>query len=281
MLTIGIIELDDRCEVDLARIDAGWNIVQLTSKSLRSRPLKAQPMLGELNAIAILGTHPAKFRYAREALSLSKHVMVDFPPGGTPNEVLLLRELAERKGVRFHSPNLLKTEPGMREFRRTVDDPSSKLLSLTVSCNLTARGEVARLTKLMQMLDLVEWMAGAKSVESRAQKSARVAGASAQVILLTHENGVKSLLNLRSTHSSSFPTFWVDGIFDNSIVHLNPHGQSILVGRSDANGIRRVNWAEPALKYALRDFMSLIGNESARSDLTNFERIFQLARKLA
>ena len=280
MLRIGLVVLEKGVGSDRIESDGKWEAVQLFNKGANMKMFKAQPRTEALDAFAILGADESKVRYVREAFSLGKHVMADFPAGRNQQEVLKLRDLACSSCLRFHSPNLLKSEPGMAEFKRKAEDPTSKLASLTVSCSMSARGKNAFWMKLTQLVDWVEWMAGTKCVELRSQKSAKTGSNFAQVVLLTHENGVKTLLNVHSAAEVDYPRLWVDAIFDTSIMHLEPTAQTVLVDRFGGS-TGRVNWAEPAVNRALNEFVSLIESGSDRSELSGSDRVIELSRKLA
>ena len=281
MLTIGLIALEKGCQTEPSEINGNWKLVQLARKGSRSVASELKAGAKKLDAVAVVGCHPAKARFAREALSLGKHVMVDFPAGKTSEETRRLKELARSKDLQLYSPNLLKTEPGVNELKQLVEDPSSKLLSLTINCNFATKGKEAYSMKLAQMLDLVEWIAGAKCAEAWARGSTRTVSAAAHVILTSHENGVKTLLNLRSNSMIGVSTFRADCILENLIVHLNPWAQSVLLERFGGTSVARVNWAVHTLQKALTNFQSLIdgGAKDLRLD-DDSDRILGLTRQL-
>lgn len=53
----------------------------------------------DVNAVAICTTPQVRYRIARRALELDRHVMLEKPPGGTLSEVHALIELAKQRGV--------------------------------------------------------------------------------------------------------------------------------------------------------------------------------------
>jgi len=280
MLTIGLIALEKSYQIEPSEVSGNWKLVQLARKGSRNVSSELKAKAKKLDAVAIVGCHSAKVRYAREALSLGKHVMVDFPVGQTSEETRRLKDLATSKDLQLHSPNLLKTEPGVNELKQLVEDPSSKLLSLTMNCNLATKGKEAYSMKLAQILDLIEWIAGAKCKEVWARRSTQTASAAACVILTSHDNGVKTLLNLRSNSMIDVSTFRAECIFENLMVHLNPWAQSILVERFGGTSVTNVNWAVHTLQNALTNFQRLIDGGSEDLLLEDSDRILGLARQL-
>src|SRR5208282_5660407 len=101
--------------------------------------------LKKSGAFVIIGAGPKKASFAREALLLRKHVLSDFPAGLTWSEVARLKEISASNGVLFYSPNLLRFEAGMNELSQMVGRGASKLLSVTISCDLAGRDEQTRL----------------------------------------------------------------------------------------------------------------------------------------
>lgn len=280
MMTIGLIALEKGYQTEPREISGNWKLVQLARKAPRNVLSELKAGARKLDAIAVVGCHLAKARYGREALSLGKHVMVDFPAGQTSEETRRLKELARSKDLQLYSPNLLKTEPGMNELKQLVEDPSSKLLSLTMNCNFATKGKEAYSMKLAQILDLVEWIAGAKCTEAWARGSTQTVSTAAHVILTSHDNGVKTLLNLRSNSMIDVSTFRADCIFENLIVRLNPWAQSILVESFGGTPVTRVNWAVHTLQNALTNFRSLINGGSEDLRLEDSDRILRLTHQL-
>jgi hypothetical protein len=279
VLRIGLLALKDCDHVEPYTTQHNLKLFSLLGP--RGQPLRLGAKLKGVEAIAIVGTDIRKTSYARKALSLGKHVLVDFPPGLECNELLRLQELAARNDLCFYSPNLLKAKAGVHELKNMASDTSSKLLSLTLNYNITGMtNQTEKSMKLAQILDLAEWIAGSQCVEIRGEKSCQTPFATAQVVLISHENGVKTLLNIRSTHVMKIPAFWIDGIFENSIVHLSPLAQSILVEPVSNTSVTRVNWGASILEQALKEFQIMVKEGPRDCHLENLQRTVALAREV-
>ena len=279
MLAIGLMILEGDVPVELSTIADDWKTIEVPRAAGGLPQLKAK--LRKSHAVAIIGAGSKKARYAREALTLGKHVLIDFPAGLTWNEVARLKELSAHNGLCLYSPNLLRLEAGMSELRQMAGDGSSKLLSLTISYGMGGKLEQSQYSmKLAQILDLAEWVVGSKYVNVRQEKSASAPSANARVILMSHENGVKTLLNIHYA-SSRDASLWIDGVFDNSIVHLNPWAQTIRLQSLNERSHKEIDWAVSSLRRAIEDFKMVIDRRSEPSDFGDQRRVIELTRKLA
>jgi predicted dehydrogenase len=278
MLTIGLIILEDDIRVDQSTIANGWKAIELPSPARGLSQLKAR--LKKTEAVAIVGADARKTRYARKALALGKHVLIDFPAGRTWNEVAHLKELSANNGLCFCSPNLLTLETGMSELRQMAGDGSSKLLSLTVSYGIGGRPNQTQYSmKLAQLLDLTEWVVGSKHVNARQERSGTASSVNARVVLLSHENGVKTMLNIHYAPSRN-PSLWIDGVFENSMVYLNPWAQTIKLQFLSDHSQKEISWAVSSLRRAIEDFEMAIDKRSEPSDFDDQSRVIELTRKL-
>jgi len=255
-----------------------WKIIKV-SPSVAVSQFKAK--LKKCGAFVIVGIGSKKADFAREALSLGKHVLSDFPAGLTWTEVARLKEISASNGVRFCSPNLLRFEPGMNELRQMVGGVSSRLLSFTISYGLAGRVEQTRfLMKFAQILDLAEWLVGSKCADVRQETSGTLLSANARVVLMSHENGVKTLLNLRCGSSRNC-SLWIDGIFEDSIIHVDPRAQSVRLGSSRNASSSEVDWAVSPLSRAMGAFKMMIDGGSEEPDFSSQRRLIELATELA
>ncbi len=277
MQPIALMILEDDVRTELSTIIDAGKIIEV-HPSVGVAQLKSR--LTKSGAFAIIGAGPKKADFAREALLLRKHVLSDFPAGLTWSEVARLKQISASKGVLFYSPNLLRFEAGINELSQMVDRGASKLLSVTISCDLAGRGEQTQLLmKFAQIIDMIEWLVGSKCVDVRQEKSHRVGSATARVVLMSHQNDVKTLLNLRCGASRN-SSLWIDCIFNDSIVHVDPKSQSVRLVSSSNASHSEVNWTVQPLSKAIGAFKMMMRHGSGESDFNSQRRLIQLTREL-
>lgn len=278
MPTIGVIMLHASSHVQRPGISGDWRIEQLAAGKSRRILSQLKTDAEGLDAVAIIGFDAKKTEYARKALSLRKHVLVDFPAAQTLGEISELRKLASESHLCLYSPNLLKYEPGVRELK-TMAEPPSRMLSITISSSLVGAGKgVEHSMKLAQIINFIEWMAGSECVEIRGEKSAGALRPTAHVALMSHQNGIKTLMNLLFVSARSAPRFWLDVIFDKSVAHLDLYAQSIRVEPFGRVAPRFIDWAVSPLDRALKGFRMNIDSGAEEADTTNFQHVVELVR---
>jgi predicted dehydrogenase len=277
MMTIGLIEVGGE-RLDYMPVSAdGWKLVHLAAKSRRQ--LERALSNPKLDAVAILGPSPKKTRLAEKALVNKKDVLVDFPAAATFQKAAKLNKIATRVEQRIYSPNLLRTESGLHELKRIIAHSASTLLSLTVTCGVEAeQGKPEFSMKTAQVLDALEWLGDSRMREVSTEKSAVRSSATALVTLGSFDNGLKAMLNMysappRGNHSR----LWIDAVFGDSVVHVDPSAQSIGIASFRNESIKNVNWAAPSLITAIEDFISCMKAEKQPLDLENLQRILKLA----
>ena len=75
----------------------------------------------------------------------------------------------------------------------------------------------------------MEWLGNSKIKDVCAEKSAKRSHAAALVALGAFENGLKAMLNMYSAPTSKRSRLWVDVVFKDSFVHVDPYAQSIRI----------------------------------------------------
>lgn len=275
MYTVGLVELGG---TELGYVSASgnsWKLVQLAARGRIPEHAFSNPKIG---AIAIIGQSPEKAPLAEKALLRKKHVLVDFPPAQTVDWARKLEAIAAEKGVCIYSPNLMKTETGFQELKRLMDNSTSKMLSVTMTCRVDAKlRSLGFSMKLAQLLDVIEWVAGSRIKEIYGETSAKRSHSAALVALASFDTGLRVLLNMYSAPFRS-TRLWVDVVFKDSVVHVEPYAQSIRVTPFQEKSMREVNWATSSLTATIEDFMAHISSEKQVLDLENLERMFGLAR---
>jgi predicted dehydrogenase len=230
----------------------------------------------KLDAIAIIGLGLRKTWYTEKALSLGKHVLVDFPMTHDIKKMSRLWQIAEERELCFYSPNLLRTESAIQELKRIASSLSHNVLSFTITCGMNTsfrRSDCAM--KLMQLLDLLEWITESKCLEINGMMSTNHHSARAFVVTFSLEGGVRGLVNLYSAAVKSSPRLWIDGIFEGSLVHVDPYAQAVRVSWLGGKASKSLNWAPSSMSIALGDFVACIG--AGRSSIPDkMERIFGL-----
>ena len=157
MMTIGLIEVGNERTDCMPNAVHGSKLVKLVQKNRRQ--LERAISNPKLDAVAIFGLSPSKNLLAEKALMEKKSVFVDFPVAETFEKTIKLDRTATKEGQRIYSPNLLRTEPGFQELKRKIQDPTSKLLSLTITCAVKAKSECSEFRmKVVQILDALEWL---------------------------------------------------------------------------------------------------------------------------
>jgi predicted dehydrogenase len=236
----------------------------------------------KLGALAILGPSPKKARLVEKALLRKKHVLVDFPAAQRVEEARKLAAIASGKELCIYSPNLLIAEPGLQELKHAASRSTGKLLSLTITCGLNAKLSSPNFTmKVAQLLDLAEWLGGAKFKDVCAEKSVKGSRAAALVALASFDNGIKAMLNMYSAPVMGHGRLWVDGVFEDSVVHVDPYAQSIRIAAFHDKSTKSVSWATASLIAAIEDFIDRINAEKEPLDLENLGRMLNLARMVA
>ena len=278
MLTIGLIRLPGVILGHELTRGRDWKLISVPAKGAMRRPLERAITDSRLNAIAIIGLGVKKTRYAEKALSSGKHVLVEFPLSHESKEMSRLQKIAEKRELCLYSPNLLRTESSIQELKRTTSSPSAKLLSLTIVCGMNTRFERSDCTmKLVQLLDLLEWVTGSKCMEANGEKSTNHPSSVAFVVTFSLESGVKGLVNLYSAPSKSQVRLWIDGIFEDSLAHIDPYAQAVRLSRFSDNFGKSVNWAPSSVSIALEDFVACIGGERRPSVRDKMEKLLNLA----
>jgi len=277
MRTIGLFKLPGSTPDHEPSRGRDWRLIALPAKGARRGPSERAIADSRLDAIAILGLGLRKTLYAEKALLSGKHVLVDFPLGHDFGEISRLEKIAEDRELCIYSPNLLRTESGIQELKRMASGSSGKILSLTITCGLNTRFESSEWSmKLIQFLDLSEWIVGSKCVEAYGRKSTNHPSSVALVVTLSFDSGVKTLLNLYSAPKNPM-RLWIDGIFEHSVAHVDPYAQTVRLSRFSDNTGETVNWAPSPLSIAIEDFVAHIRSEKRISLSDDLERIFTLA----
>ena len=277
MMTIGLIEVGDERVDYMPNTVHGSKLVQLVQKN--QRQLERAISNPKLDAVAIFGLSPRKKSLAEKVLREKKHVFVDFPVAEAFQKAAKLGRTATKEGQRIYSPNLLRTEPGLKELKRNIQNSSSKLLSLTVTCGVKAKpGGSAFRMKAVQVLDVLEWLADSRLREVATQRTTIRSSAAALVTLASFDSGVTVMLNMYSTPArSNHPRLWIDAVFTDSVVQVNPHAQSIRVTLFQNESVESRNWATPSLVEAIEEFISCMKSDLRPLELENLKRIFKLA----
>lgn len=278
MFTVGLVELGRRLDYVPLTAD-GWRFVRLASKRKRGKipdNLFSNP---ELNAIAILGHGPEKFRLAQKALMKGKHLLVDFPAAGTVEKARLLSEEAIRNNTWIYSPNLLKTEPSLKELKRRTKDSTGRLLSLTVTCGFEAkRNNPEFLMLVARLLDAVEWLVDSKFREVYCEKSIVRSSVSALVALASFDNGVKAMLNIYSVGEIANHTgLWADSVCEDCVLRADPNGQSIRITSFRGERLMPVDWSIPSVVEAVENMGMRIDKAKQPLDLENLQRMLDMA----
>jgi hypothetical protein len=124
----------------------------------------------------------------------------------------------------------------------------------------------------------VQWLVGSTLSEMFTEKSKVSQSAAALVTLASFDNGVKAMLNLYANSSRGAGSrLWVDAVFLDSVVHVDPAAQSIRVTSFRDESVKKVNWATPPLITALEDFIENMKAERQGMDLENLQRVLKLA----
>lgn len=276
MLTIGLVELDGRAFDYVPGSGDGWKLAQLIARG--GRPPERAFSDPKLDAVAFLGSSVKKLRFAQKALLHGKHVLVDFPASWTVEGARLLESVAAGRGLCVYSPNLLKFEPGFQEFKRIGTDSTSKMLSVTMTCGVSSTLKNPEFSmKLAQLYDLLEWLGNSKLKDVCAEKSAKGSRSSALVALGSFENGLKLMLNLYSAPASKRSRLWVDAVFKDSFVHVDPYAQSVRITSFQERPFRELNWATSAIVGLIEDFAAQVNGEKQTLDLAGLGRMLKLA----
>jgi len=269
------VELDGRTLDYVPSYGDGWKIVRLIARE--GKPPERAFSDPKIDAIVFLGSSVNKLRFAEKALLHGKHTLVDFPASRIVESVRKFEAVAGGKDLRVYSPNLLKHEPGFQELKRISSNSASKMLSLTMTCGVNAKLMNPEFSmKLTQLFDLMEWLGNSKIKNICAVKSAKHSAA-ALVALGSFENGLKAMLNLYSAPTSKRSRLWVDVVFKDSFVHVDPYAQSIRMMSFQKKSIMELNWATLALVAVIEDFISRINSGKQSLDLGNLERLLNLA----
>jgi len=276
MMTIGLMALEGDVRTETSTITNDWEISRL-HPNVGVPQFKVK--LKRCEAFAFIGASLKKAKLTRIALSLGKHVLNDFPPAATWNEVERLKEISISNHVYFYTPNLLQFRTGMNALREMVDRKTSQLLSLTISCGFGGRADKTySLMKFAQIIDLAEWLVGSKCANVSQEKSERNSAANARILLISHENDVKTLLNL-CFGPRLRDSLWIDAIFTDSIIHLDPNSQNLRFAVS--RGVSsEVDWSAPPLSRAMNEFKMIIGGSSEMTNFSTQRRLLELTRQL-
>jgi hypothetical protein len=278
MIRVGILGLDknSRLEEMVSRSVNGGS--HLSAERIEpSKQLLADP---KYDAIAVVGSNLKKTQYAKEALLSGKHVLIDFPAGHKLEEIHQLYDIATEKQLCLFSPNLMKTELGLSELRQTANSGTSRLLSLTITYAVPVpQGAKQFLAKLMQLLDLAEWLTNSRQTEMLSHVAMAGKSPQACIALLSMENGVKALVNLYSISSSSKESFWVDGVFEDLVIRANPYVQSLKLSHSDHSPDQHIECGQSSLDFALADFFIQISQKEIL-DIEHTKRMFELAGRV-
>jgi predicted dehydrogenase len=275
LITIGLIELSNEKLGPIPATADGFRIVPLTS---RRRELERSLSDPRLDAVAILGLDPRRDLFAEKALLKGKHVLIDFPVADTFQRATRIHRIATETKKRVYSANLLRTEPGLQELKKKAANSSGKLLSLTVTCGVNTEGRLSEFAmKTAQVLDAMEWLGDSALVDLATERTA--AGSTrALVTLASFDNGLKTMLNMYSTPAGSDDSrLWVDAVFEDSVIHVNPREQSISVASFRNHSVHKLNWATPSLIGAIENFLSCMKTEMQPMDLGNLQRLLKLA----
>ncbi|HUK27917.1 MAG TPA: hypothetical protein VLV31_05800 [Candidatus Acidoferrales bacterium] len=279
MLTIGLVDLrKERLDYVPTRLD-GWKLVQLAHESQErfERSLRNST----LDAVAIIGSCTRKTLLAKKALLQGKPVLVDFPPADSPLRITELTKLATKAGQPIYSPNLLRNEQGLKELKQRITLSAGAILSLTIMYGANIRPNKPELTmKTIQVLDTIEWLCESSLDELITEKTSN-ASSTGLVTLASLDNGVKVLLNICSAAMRGYPDrFWIDAVFSNGVVHVDPRAQSIRITSFRDGAVKTVNWGTSSLVVAIENFTKYVRGEVQSSGLENADRIFKLARKV-
>jgi len=205
-----------------------------------------------------------------------KHVLVDFPTSLTVENARKIGAIANETGLCVYSPNLLNYEPGFREVKR-INASTGSMTSLTVNCGVSERLISPEFsTKLVQLLDVMEWLEESKIRSISAEKCKGRSGASALVALVSFANSTKGMLNLYSSPSARH-RLWVDVVFKESFLHIDPYAQSIRITSFQGKAVEELNWASSPLISLVEDFTAQIKQGKQQLDLVNLERLLKLA----
>jgi len=257
----------------------GWKLIWLPATGAKKEPSERAIVGPKLDAVAIIGLGPMKARYAQKALLSGKHALVDFPLSHEFKEILRLQRIAEERKLCLHSPNLLRTESSIQELKRMTHRPSGRILSLTLTCSVNTRFKRTDFAaKFVQLLDLSEWLTNSKCIQAHGKISTIHPSITASVVTLCLESGVIGLVNLYSTPSNSPGRLWIDAVFEDSLLHVDPFAQAVRLSRFRDNASESVNWAPSSLSIALEDFVACIRSKELYSIPDETERIFDLAR---
>ena len=278
LFTVGLVELGKRLDYVPLKAD-GWRFVRLASKRNHRKMSDNVFSNTELNAIAILGHGPEKFRLARKALMKRKHLLVDFPAAQTVEKARLLSDEAFRNDALIYSPNLLKTEPSLKELERRINNSTGKLLSLTVMCGFEAKRNSPEFLMLVaQLLDGIEWLVGSKFTEVYCEKSVVRSSVSALVALASFHNGVKAMLNIYSVgENATHGGLWVDGVCEDCVLRADPNGQSIRITSFHEERLMSVNWSNPSIVEAVESMGMRIDKDRQPLELENIQRMLDMA----
>jgi hypothetical protein len=281
MFTVGLVELGKRLDYVPLTAD-GWRFVRLASKRKHGKISDNVFSDPELNAIAILGHGPEKFRLARKALMKKKHLLVDFPAAETVEKARLLSDEAIRNSTCIYSPNLLKTEPSLKELKWRTNDSTGRLLSLTVTCGFDAkRNSREFLMQVAQLLDAIEWLVDSKFAEVYCEKSIVRSSVSALVTLASFDNGVKAMLNIYSVGENANNTgLWVDSVCEDCVLRADPNGQSIRITSFHGERLMSVNWSIPSIVEAFESIGMRIDKARQPLELENLQRMLGMAEEI-
>jgi len=279
LLTIGLIDLHKtRLDYVPTGLD-GWKLVQLAHESQDrfERSLRNST----LDAVAIIGSSTKKALLAKKALLQSKPVLVDFPAAESPQIMTELRKIAAKAGQHIYSPNLLRNEQGLEELKLRITQSAGKLLSLTITYGASIKPNKPELTMTtVQVLDTIEWLCESRLDELITEKTSNASSA-ALVMLASLDNGVKALLNICSAGMGDHADrFWIDAVFSNAILHVDPRAQSVRIAPFRNRTVKTINWGTPSLVIAIESFTRFVREETLSLGLENTDRIFNLARKV-
>jgi predicted dehydrogenase len=278
MVTIGVAGFGAK-ELDYVPTSGdGWKLVRLAAKKRKVTTHALSD--ARLDAVALFDPNREKARLAEKALLSKKHVLIDFPATDVVEKARKLQAIASERNLCLDSPNLLRTEPGFQELKRMIAGSSNKMFSLTVGCGVGVRDMSHEFSmKLAQLLDLMEWLSSSKIKDVSGERSTKHAPTAALVALISYDNEVKGMLNMYSAPTVEHVRLWVDVVFEDSVVHVDPYAQSVRIapfrGKSSD-----VNWATESLVTAIEIFVAHINGEPKPLDLQNLERMLNIARVL-
>ena len=274
MTRVGILNLD-RNQRSEEIISSSMNVASLPATKGREA-CKRFLADHKYDAIAVVGSGRKKAEFAERALLSGKHVLIDFPASHKLEETQRLHDTAVEKKLCLFSPNLMRTELGLPELREAVSSGTSRLLSLTITYGAQVSQGVRQFSmKLMQLLDLVEWLANSRQREVLSHENMAGKSPQACIVLLSMGNGVRALVNLYSISSSSKERFWADGIFEDSITHINPYAQSLRLSHSGQRPEEDVEWGQSSLSFAMKEFLTQI-SERKIMNMEQMKRMFEL-----